>query len=227
MLVGHVGVGLAAKALEPRLNLGTLVAAALFLDIVFWILALAGLEAVHVPHDYAARHFLTFDFPWSHSLAMACVWSLGFAVAWAFWGSRRARRLGALWDGSALLAVVVFSHWLADLLVHVPEMPLAPGVGAFGFGLWQHQPFALVLELVFALVGVVAIVWRTALAPLRKGIVCVLTILLAALTAMGAFAVAPPPDPAILALSSLAIMLAVIAVCAWCDRAPRSITWMP
>jgi len=223
MLVGHVGVGLAAKAVEPRLNLGTLVAAALFLDIVFWALVLAGLETAHVPHDFAARHFLTFDFPWSHSLLMAVLWSFGFAVAWALWGSSRARRLGAFWDGSALLALVVFSHWLADVLVHVPEMPLIPGGVAVGLGLWQHQPLALALELLIAFVGLVALVFRTALGTGRKVVVCALTIVLAALTGFGAYADAPPPSPAILAVSSLGIIALTIAICAWCDRVRRSI----
>lgn len=218
MLVGHIGVGLAAKSIEPRLKLGTLVCAALFLDIVFWVLVLAGVETVGIPRDASVYHYLTFHFPWSHSLLAAAVWSVVFAVAWAVWGSRRARRLGAFWDASALVALVVFSHWLLDALVHVPDLPLAPGVGAVGLGLWKYQPAALILEFAIAFVALLALVLRTPLHWSRKAGVAVMTVLFAALTALGAYGDTQPPSPHIIALSSLALMFAAIAVCAWCDR---------
>jgi hypothetical protein len=67
MFIGHLGVGLALKKVEPRPNLGWLVAAAMLLDIVRWVLVLAGIEQGHVPEDYAQRRYLTFVFPYSVS----------------------------------------------------------------------------------------------------------------------------------------------------------------
>jgi hypothetical protein len=46
MLVGHIAVGLAAKRLEPRLSLGTLVLAALLADVLWGVFLLTGLEQV-------------------------------------------------------------------------------------------------------------------------------------------------------------------------------------
>ncbi len=218
MLVGHLGAGLAAKAIEPRLKLGTLITAAFLLDIVFWSLSLAGLESVQVPPDYPAHSVLTFSFPWSHSLLGAVVLSVGFAVAWAVMGSRRARRLGAFWDASLLIAAVVFSHWLLDWLVHQPDM-LLPGGRLAGLGLWLKQPLALIVELGIVGIGL-ALLWaRTPLQWPRKLAMLVLAIFLSALTVVGAFATAAPPPPAVFALSSLGIILLAIAVGAWADRA--------
>jgi hypothetical protein len=52
---------------------------------------------------------------------------------------------------------MVFSHWLLDLIVHRPDLPVLPGnVGnlpLFGFGLWQLPIAAAHVELALALGG--------------------------------------------------------------------------
>ena len=52
MLVGHLGAGLAAKAVAPRVGLGTLVAAAFLLDILLWLFVTLHIEGVVVPGDF-------------------------------------------------------------------------------------------------------------------------------------------------------------------------------
>ena len=44
MFIGHFGVALAAKKAAPRTSLGTLIFAAQFLDLLWPILLLAGIE---------------------------------------------------------------------------------------------------------------------------------------------------------------------------------------
>src|SRR4051812_40195960 len=83
MFVGHLGAGLIAKAVEPRLRLSTTFAAAMLLDLVLWIFVLTGIEAATTPADYASHHYLLFNFPYSHSLVAAVVWSVAAALAWA------------------------------------------------------------------------------------------------------------------------------------------------
>ena len=161
MLAGHIGIGLAAKAIEPRMKLGTMLVAALFLDIVFFLLVLAGIEHIAVPRDYAASHLLNFDFPYSHSLLGSILLAVVVALAWALWGGRRARRHGAYWDGIALIAATVLTHWFLDLIVHTPDMPLYPGGEDYGIGLWRHPAAALILELVVAVAGCAAFVLRS------------------------------------------------------------------
>ena len=56
MFAGHVGAGLAIGSAERRVNVGLFVAAALLLDIVLWLLVLAGCESVAIPSDFARTH---------------------------------------------------------------------------------------------------------------------------------------------------------------------------
>jgi hypothetical protein len=218
MLVGHVGVGLAAKALEPRMKLGTMLAAALMLDIVFFLLVLCGGEHIIIPRGYGASHPLHFDFPYSHSLLSALFWAVLCSLIWAWWGGRRARRHGAYWDGIGLIGALVLSHWLLDFVVHTPDMPLFPGGVGFGLGLWQHQPAALILELGLVAAGFVAFALRSPLHWGRKLAVGVLVAVVGGFTIEGAYGQAAPPDPSVMALSTLALIGFAVAVAAWADR---------
>ncbi|MGQ0702374.1 MAG: hypothetical protein ACT4PM_04485 [Gemmatimonadales bacterium] len=40
----------------------------------------------------------------------------------------------------------VFSHWLLDLVVHRPDLPLYGNTAKVGLGLWDHPAIALLLE---------------------------------------------------------------------------------
>lgn len=46
MLIGHFAVGLVAKRIEPQVSAGTMVLAAMFTDLLWCELMLAGLEQV-------------------------------------------------------------------------------------------------------------------------------------------------------------------------------------
>jgi hypothetical protein len=48
---------------------------------------------------------------------------------------------------AALLGLGVFSHWLLDLLVHRPDLPLLPHGPYAGLGLWNQPAVAVPLEL--------------------------------------------------------------------------------
>ena len=60
MLVGHLGAGLAAKAAAPRVGLGTLMAAAVLLDIVLWLFVAMHIEGASVP-GYAITTVIVLD----------------------------------------------------------------------------------------------------------------------------------------------------------------------
>ena len=55
------------------------------------------------------------------------------------------------------IALVVFSHWILDLLVHRPDLPILPGnmgnLPLLGFGLWQIPIVSAILELILVLAG--------------------------------------------------------------------------
>src|SRR5215469_4158244 len=174
MLVGHLGAGLAAKAVAPRVGLGTLVGAALLLDIILWLLVILHVEGATVPADFADRHALAFSFPWSHSLAGALVWAATAAFVWT-WSGGEGRYFAF---APAVIGVTVLSHWLLDVLVHPAEMPLWPGAPAVGIGL--TQPTALFVELALAALGFAIFLLRSGLSLARRALVGGLTLGVAA-----------------------------------------------
>ncbi len=69
MFIGHFGVALAAKKVAPRTSLGTLVMAAQFLDLLWPLFLLLGVERVIIAPGSTAVTPLDFIFyPFSHSL---------------------------------------------------------------------------------------------------------------------------------------------------------------
>lgn len=156
MGIGHFAVGLALKKAEPRLNLGPLVLAAYLPDLLFGTLVWLGLEQYHVPSDVAAKHYLSFTFPYSHGLLVTVVWaSLAGLVTYRLTSSKPFQR-NAAW----IVAAAVCSHFVLDALVHVPELPLMGEVSyKIGLGLWNHLPIGLGLEVAIVAAGW-AIYWK-------------------------------------------------------------------
>src|SRR5437660_8192541 len=111
MFLGHYGVAFAAKRAAPRTSLGALVFAGEFLDELWPILLLLGVERVRIVPGLMVASPLEFVYyPYSHSLLMAIVWAaLIGAIYFAF------RKYGR---GALVLGALVISHWLLDLPMH-------------------------------------------------------------------------------------------------------------
>jgi membrane-bound metal-dependent hydrolase YbcI (DUF457 family) len=140
MFIGHYAVGLASKKLAPRASLAWFVAGATLLDLLFPLFVILGWERAHFVS--ASTGFLRIsldDYPWSHSLVMALVWSLAFGLLC---------RVVTRSRGAALLAgAAVFSHWVLDFATHSPDMPLWPGGTArVGLGLWRSTAGTVAVE---------------------------------------------------------------------------------
>jgi hypothetical protein len=70
---------------------------------------------------------------------MVFVWAL--LVGGAYFVMRRRVR------GAVVVGLAVVSHWVLDLIVHHPDLPLRPGGTTFlGMGLWGSLPGSLALE---------------------------------------------------------------------------------
>jgi len=155
MFLGHFAAAFAAKALAPKVSLGTLFLAAQFADLLWPTLLLTGLERARVVPGDTVVTPLAFDhYPVSHSLVSLLGWSVALALAhFAFKRSVR---------GAAVVAALVTSHWFIDALVHRPDLPLYPGghwlVGA---GVWNFLPATLVLEFATLSAGVAVFVSGT------------------------------------------------------------------
>ncbi|HET6543244.1 MAG TPA: hypothetical protein VFG46_22310, partial [Chryseolinea sp.] len=130
MFIGHFAAGMAAKKIQPTLSLGTLFLAAQFLDLLWPTLLLLGIEHVIISPGISKMTPLAFvDYPISHSLLVVTIWSLLFGICFFLFTRNR---IGAL-----LLSGLVLSHWVLDVIVHVPDLPLYPGPSPkVGLGLW-------------------------------------------------------------------------------------------
>jgi len=148
MFLGHYGLGLAAKRIAPRTSLGTLWIAAQFLDLIWPVFLLAGIERVDIEPGKTVVTPLDFvSYPFSHSLLAAAGWSL--LLAGIYW---LARHDGS---GTAIIGLLVMSHWVLDALVHGPDLPLYPGSSRMaGLGLWDSWRATLLLEGVIFVWGV-------------------------------------------------------------------------
>ena len=133
MFIGHFGVALAAKRVAPRTSLGTLVMAAQFVDLLWPVFLLLGVERVIIAPGTTAVTPLDFIFyPFSHSLLADLGWACLFAGIYKT--VKRDSR------GAACLWFVLISHWLLDALSHLPDLPLYPGSSTYvGLGLWNSR----------------------------------------------------------------------------------------
>jgi membrane-bound metal-dependent hydrolase YbcI (DUF457 family) len=140
MFIGHYGVALAAKRVAPRTSLGTFILAAQWADLLWPILLLTGVERVRVVPGAMAANSLQFtSYPYSHSLLMLIVW--GLLIGGLYYAVKRDAR------GAWIVGAVVLSHWVLDLIVHAPDLPLWPGSSVkLGLGLWNSIPGTLVAE---------------------------------------------------------------------------------
>ena len=141
MFAGHFAAGLAAKKISPRTSLPVLIGAATFLDIIWPPLVLLGIEHVKIDPGNTVVAPLDFSFyPYSHSLMLVILWSLLLGAVYFYFTKNK--------KGALVVGLLVASHWFLDLLVHRPDLPLAPGLSLyFGFGLWDSVLWTAVLEL--------------------------------------------------------------------------------
>lgn len=141
MFIGHFAPALVAAAVTPeRPRLGVMFVAAQLVDWGFFTLALFGVEAMRV--DPKASVMVPFDLyhmPYTHSLLGTAIWAAAFFGIAAIW--QRSWRIGLL------ASAVVLSHWLCDLIVHVPDLTLDGTPPKLGLGLWNMPWLAIPLEL--------------------------------------------------------------------------------
>ena len=126
MFVGHFAVGVATKKLAPTMPIWILFLAPQFMDLLFAPLVALGIESFE-PGPYG---HLTLNILYTHSLVGAlAIAAVAYWIGNRFWKSSR---------GGIILASLSFSHWILDVMVHRPDMPILPGnLGNFpllGFG---------------------------------------------------------------------------------------------
>jgi hypothetical protein len=119
MFIGQFAVGFAATKFAPRTSAAVLLAAPLFLDLLWPVFLLLGWEHVRIdPGNTRYTPLDLWDYPWSHSLLMSVVWATVFALAYHF--------IAHYLPGTVAIWIGVVSHWVLDWITHRPDMPLYP-----------------------------------------------------------------------------------------------------
>lgn len=211
MFIGHYAIGFGAKRVVPRVSLGTLFLAAQFIDLLWPILVIAGIEHVRIePGNTAMTPLDFYDYPISHSLLMVMVW--GFLVGGLHYWRKRDKRTALILGG------VVLSHWVLDFLVHGPDLPLAPGwTTRVGLGLWNFPAAEMLIEGLLYLGGMIVYL-RTTKATDRTGRLAfwILALLLAGIFIMN---ILGPPPPSAMAIGYAGLGMWFFVIWAyWVDR---------
>lgn len=188
MFIGHHAAAFAAKRFAPRVSLGTLFAAAMWVDLVWPILLIAGIEHVRIAPGITAVTPLDFyDYPITHSLAAVVGWSaLAAIVHWIF---RRS------WRDASIVGAAVLSHWVLDFVTHRPDLPLWPGGTKVGLGLWSSVAATVVVEAALFIGGLVLYL-RATTARDRTGSIALWALVLFVAVIYVANLFAPPPPSA-------------------------------
>jgi hypothetical protein len=217
MFLGHYGVAFALKRVEPKISLGTLFFATQLVDFLWSIFLLLGWERVRIlPDDNPLLGLQFYDYPITHSLVGALAWGAVAATLYYSWPTRDTTRH---WQASLLVGATVASHWLLDLLVHLPDLPLMGNDSPkLGFGLWRHPALAIVLELAILGLGVaIYLRSRSRRHPVRTGRLVVVLVVLIGVYAASLLGPEPPSVTAI-GLSGAAFFALMPLLGAWADR---------
>ncbi|HMU11380.1 MAG TPA: hypothetical protein PKC54_15310 [Ferruginibacter sp.] len=194
MFIGHFGLGFGAKKAASSVSLGTFFIAAQFLDLLWPVLLLLDVEhAVIKPGTGHAQPIDFTDYPISHSLVMVIGWALLYAfIYWLFKKNIKA---------ALVLGLCVISHWVLDLIVHLPDLPLYPGNNSakYGFELWNSFWGTLLVEGGIFITGLVLYI-RSTTAKNKQGSIG-LWILVALLLVSHAANLFGPPPPAMNAVA--------------------------
>ena len=218
MFVGHYGVALSARAIEKRLPLWAYFIAVQWVDILWCVLVLLGVERVHVQPGVNPSGPLVFDYyPYTHSLLAGIFWG-ALAYGLGRWWLRRERgQLPALWLGLAVL-----SHWVLDFLVHLPDLDLVNEGYKVGLGLWKFPLPELMLELALLAAGLVVYFRRSrALSWPRRMALVTLCVAIVGVQIAGDFGPAPQSVKA-MALAGLALYLVFAGLARAVEGAARS-----
>src|SRR5262245_14818574 len=117
MFVGHYGVSFDAKIVDKRIPLWVLFIAVQFIDVLWAVFVLMGIEKVRITPGITATNPLDLYYmPYTHSLLAALAWSVVGSIGYkAIY--KDAKQAG-------VVAAAIFSHWVLDLIVHRPDLPL-------------------------------------------------------------------------------------------------------
>ena len=212
MFIGHFALGFGAKKFAPQVSLGILFLACQMADIIWPNLVLLGLETLRIQPGITVMTPLDFvSYPYSHSLLALLLWSVVFGALYMVLS-----RVGI--KVAIVIAALVLSHWVLDVLTHRPDLPITLSEGTkIGAGLWNYPVIAIPLELLLFGTGVF-LYQRHTRALNRVGSIGLWALVLFLLTVYVANVFGPPPPSATAVAWSAQAMWLIIAWGFWIDR---------
>jgi hypothetical protein len=209
MFVGHYGVAFAVKTPRNKIPLWVLFVAVQLLDFLWAPFVLLGIEKVRfVPGITATNALDLYYMPYTHSLIGALFWSVvAFAIYKIGWRNITSN------STALLVAFAVFSHWLLDLIVHRPDLPLYDNTLKIGFGLWNYRGIEFALEIGILLFGALLYLKRNGAIARKIGIIIFVAALVLIQTS-NTFLRRPPSSDRAFAITALVFytVFAVIAL---------------
>lgn len=212
MFIGHYGVSFIAKGMEKSIPLWLLFIAVQFVDVLWSVFVFAGIEKVRiVPGITATNPLDLYYMPYTHSLVGALLWAIFAFLLYKF-----ARNSGT--RAAVIIGVAVFSHWVLDLIVHIPDLSLYDDTYKMGLGLWNYPAVAFALEAVLLFGGMAYYFMRTkSVSMLGKFGMPVLGVILLIFQTIVFFG-APPDSPASTAITALGLYVVFAAAAFWLER---------
>lgn len=152
MFVGHYAVSFALRATHKKASLGVLFLGVQFVDLLFFALTFFSIERFSIIENYTDSTHFRLDFmPYSHSLVAVIFWSFAALIIFKVLQLTKKQAKGHFF---ILIAIAIFSHWLLDLIVHTPDLPLfLDNTHLQGFGLWNNAVLTYVLEAILLIAG--------------------------------------------------------------------------
>ena len=213
MFVGHYAAALALKKFEKRASLGVLFLAVQFVDILFFPLVLLGIERMNIVENFTqSTHFQLEYMPYTHSIIGSLFWA-GVAYALFRWLIVKKNSV------AMVVALAIFSHWLFDLVVHTPDLPLWSDTSLkLGFGLWNNDIATYALEAIL----LVSALWlylrsTSATSAVGKYGMSVFVVFLLLVNVLNIFGPLQGDSKLVLAISALTSYFLFAAVAFWLD----------
>jgi hypothetical protein len=211
MFLGHFAVSFGAKKPAPAVSLGTMFLAAQFVDLLWPLFLLLGLEHASIePGNTAVTPLDFYDYPFTHSLAGTLLWSCVLGLAY-FAVKRNVRNAVAV-------GLAVSSHWFLDFLTHRPDLPLwFSGGPHVGLGLWNSVAGTVVVEVGIFIAGLMLYIKSTTAKDKIGSIGFWSLAAFLALAYVANLVGPPPPDMSSIAVVGNATWL-LVAWAYWVDR---------
>lgn len=211
MFIGHFAVGLLGKQKSQLPSLAVLFIAVQFLDLLWPIFVLLGIETLSIDPGNTKMTPLNFEhYPYSHSLFMAFMWSLLFGMVYFLFTKNK--------KGSWLLSGLVMSHWILDFITHRPDLPLSPFTEQkLGLGIWNIPGVGIPVEVGLFVAGIYFYLKRSG--PIRKISFWILVSFLLVIYFLNIFG---PPAPNPMAVAWSAMLMWIVIIWAWWIEKPKS-----